>query len=382
MEKRESKKNDLQIPAYWDFVIADGKLWYSSSLFNGLFCQELEEGKPEFMGFFPGEDFYQLDLYRRVILVDKELVFIPWFAKNVNIYNLNTSEFMTIEIPDTDIMGKYASVELIEDKVYMFPALAKKVLCLNVSKREISELEEFDKFLKGMLNRTGQVFYWFGTVRIEEWIHLLVKDTNQLLSYNWKKRRIFLQDLAEKTVVLEGMVAYKKMLFIRIKNQNRLLCLNTITGDKTTNDLNDLPMPKEQSAMMIYERKLYFYFPITNLLVEMLMNPIRLKKVIPLGESNVSFLVKQIEKNLFFLPYYGNELYQYDIKKESCTYMSLECFKITVKWMRNYIENYRMLISEGELIGIKGYIDAIAMMKKEQEKKENANLAERIWIAL
>lgn len=68
-------------------------LWFTAWHFNGLFQLNKETWEAEFMGVFPGEEFYCKRLYGQIAENNGKLYFAPFNAKEIGIYDIKTKQF-------------------------------------------------------------------------------------------------------------------------------------------------------------------------------------------------------------------------------------------------------------------------------------------------
>lgn len=308
------------IPEYCDFVIEGGRMWYSDCRFNGLFCQSVENGTVEFIGFFPDEKLGQRDLYRQVLLLGKELVFIPSYAKNICIYHLENQSFTNYKIPDIYRRTVYVSAIQENDEIYMFPAYAGKAILFDVAKRKITELYEFNVRFADLLKQSRQKFYYAGIESNGGWAYLSVVGSNQIIAYHLSDRKV-ISHIFRESERLGSIAVHKNSVYISLLGENCILCWKPHTGEEKRiyyrisfadqqREFLDCPILK------IFGKNIYLYFGKYMMLgkIPLLMNKVEEVTVL---ENNI-FAYTLIQKNqyLFFIPYNGNVLYRYDAEKE------------------------------------------------------------------
>jgi len=166
---------------YGDYV------WFSCLSFNGLFRIKKDNKEVEFVGFFPDEKVFVKYMYKKCFFVDGNIIFIPSYAKNIQIYNTETEDFMTIKYPVDEMRQEYDKVSdaiLIDKYIYIFPINLKDGLKrFDIVTHEIDDVTEFVEQASGFdgLLENGKVyrctkddeynvyFALYGTDIIAEW---------------------------------------------------------------------------------------------------------------------------------------------------------------------------------------------------------------------
>lgn len=292
------------IPEYCDFVIADRKMWYSDCSFNSLLCQSLKNGRVEAVGFFPDERIEQKDLYRRVLLVHRELVFIPFYAENICVYHLDYKRFVNYKIPGMSKKPRYVSAIRKKDQIYIFPAYAEKAILFDVAKKKITELKEFNLQLSDLLKQNQQKFYWCGTENIGEWVYLTIAESDRIIAYHIKDKKVFFKTIGGNKK-LGSIAVHENGLYISIAGQNSILYWDPINQDERwiyykiscvhqQREYVDFPILK------IFEKTIYLYFGRYKIFGKIPLFSDKVEEVNILRDDLSAYTVKQKGKNLFF----------------------------------------------------------------------------------
>ena len=101
--------------------------WYCAMQFNAFFHLNLETGEQEFLGSVPNEELYKDRLYGGMQFCNDKIVFIPFSANYLSVYDIVTKEFSQYEIPSSKEKYKNYNKDfkwqgsiLHDNKVYMF----------------------------------------------------------------------------------------------------------------------------------------------------------------------------------------------------------------------------------------------------------------------
>lgn len=128
-----------------DGTICNGFLWFSNTESNGLYRINIISKVTEFVDYFPDGEFGEYFMHKRCFSYGKRLVFVPSYARNISIYDVEKKEFHTIEF-DNDIDGE-AVLDAIqmEEKIYIFPRNAVcKPVRIDMNNLETHRMEGLD----------------------------------------------------------------------------------------------------------------------------------------------------------------------------------------------------------------------------------------------
>lgn len=372
------------MPKCVDFAMADGKIWYSSCLMNGLFCQSIEGGRAEFMGCFPGEDILAENLYNRVFLVDRELIFVPFCARHITIYHLDYRYFETFDVPDAGVMVKYVSAVLLEKVLYLFPACAKKAIVFDVAKKTVSELKEFNQRLDCLTDHIDQKFYMAGTARQGNYIYLALKDTEQLIRYSCKDDIFSQFSLNLEGGKLGSLAADQDCLYIGVSGKNYIISRDIHGKEKKiTFQLPDSPQLREICdfpIMQCYSDHVFLYFMGQNAMYKIDRGSMKVEQILLTKENKALYLMKQEREELFFLPCEGHSMYRYHIDEGKVYEMPMASEKrniIVGKWW--CVSKDGMTFYEKENVSLKDYMEMVLESKERMANVVYSGAGRKIW---
>lgn len=121
--------------------VVNDNIWYTNALLNGLFKVDLLTGKVSYMGTVEKKERYLKRAYSEILHYKGSLYMIPYNAAAIGIYNISTSQFDTISIPEK-MNEKFYEAVLIKDKIYLLPHKAKKFYCLETYTKKLSIIDE------------------------------------------------------------------------------------------------------------------------------------------------------------------------------------------------------------------------------------------------
>jgi len=148
---RMSEK-DMSIKFSCGLVIGN-ELWVSAEDHNGVYRIDLETNKVQYVTNFAKEHLYGCGLYHNILQYENKLVFIPWKAQYIAIYDIKNGK-MDYVLPTyehgevVDNLPKYSAAVKYEDCIYMFPSRVNAVK-LSMRSYELEHLDAFTKDLEG-----------------------------------------------------------------------------------------------------------------------------------------------------------------------------------------------------------------------------------------
>ncbi|MDR1688161.1 MAG: CDP-glycerol glycerophosphotransferase family protein [Clostridiales bacterium] len=201
----------------------DGEnIWASSMICNALFRVSKEVWQAEYVGSFPKEEMKKHSLFRSVIKIEDKLVFCPFSAKSIGIYNLTNGEFSGISLEDTksrnyiqyNSYSKFSAFVKCNNDVWMFPATYPKIVKLSV---ENGNLEYFTVSLP----HKSEVFYplfsaYFGVNAaqfVNGVIYAPLSFANSVLILDTLSNKIRLHSLKESTAKGFSRIAFDGKYF-------------------------------------------------------------------------------------------------------------------------------------------------------------------------
>jgi len=116
------------------------KLYFANCDLNGLYKVDLETKECKFVSFFPDEPIIQDRLYLYACCNNEQIVFSPFFASHIAIFNVRTEEFKTYNVPKkywwSDEQCRFLAVEIYGQYAYFY-GLRTTILRLNLINGEM-----------------------------------------------------------------------------------------------------------------------------------------------------------------------------------------------------------------------------------------------------
>lgn len=148
-----------------DVVWAGNRIWFCPQYFNGLFCMDSVTGKISCSGEFPNEEYGTKRLYASMKLMKGKIYFIPFSAKSIAVYDIETGEFSNILIDEekagckveTDFL--FMGVAEYKNYLFLLPVLCRAIMRLNVDSQEIEYITNWFSEIRPYIFNRGCGFF-------------------------------------------------------------------------------------------------------------------------------------------------------------------------------------------------------------------------------
>lgn len=196
MNSKESKYIRESSVQFQDFVMIENHVWYASCGFNGLFCADLNDRISKFIGYFPNEVIESsYDLFGGVCKYSDNLVFAPYRAENIAVYDITANEFKTYKIPEFEQDGqhgfecKFRGLTVYDDDIFFLGVMYPVIMQFNITTGKIKlHFKWYDVFKKyGECSQT----YMFDQHILRQGDCFIVssRQNNVLMRYNMKNNQ-------------------------------------------------------------------------------------------------------------------------------------------------------------------------------------------------
>lgn len=134
----------------------DNKIWFPAFNHNGLYYIENGCEEAHLVGIIPNEKLYSFRLYSAIRIIKNYIVLIPFFAKEIAVYNINSGLFYKLSLPIETKFNSSLSVDKPKflcnlewnECIYMFPHDYPAVVCLDINKMKLSFSDDIVKLIE------------------------------------------------------------------------------------------------------------------------------------------------------------------------------------------------------------------------------------------
>lgn len=220
---------------FYDFIEADGYIWFAASNYNALFRLALSENCLEYMGSFPGEPMLGHSLYRSVVMCEDRLIFAPFMAGSIGEYSIKSGEFIEHEkLDDSDTKFKFETAVLVEKKVFFMPQNYGYIVIYDLEEGQIS----YDACLKDVFSIDKQdgagiaLGIGISTSDVPDCVYVPRRFSGDMIKYNFRQKKCDYISLEDKNVCLLINVIIDDWVWMLPGKNVPLMKWNIVTGEK------------------------------------------------------------------------------------------------------------------------------------------------------
>ncbi len=173
-------------------VIDGNKLYFSIAYGNGLFCYDMASEELQFLGEFEDEEKYTTDLYCAAIKYDRYLLFAPFNAKKMAVYDLVEGKFSYYDIFENKLL-KIQIVQMVfyKDALYLFGNFTNPVIIkIDLKEKNIVTLEDWYREEKDNEEIWHIQFYGMCQVGSEIYVPVLFKPSVDVISFDMETQKL------------------------------------------------------------------------------------------------------------------------------------------------------------------------------------------------
>lgn len=168
----------------------EGFRYFSNVDFNGLFRQNIVDGKVEFIDYFPNEILMKRFIHRSVIGNNKKMYFFPLFGKGITEYDLDRKKFRFLELNGKYNIWGISGAFFYYEKVILIPCnLAEYLLIFNTNTFEVQYISIFKEEFKHYGIDKIDVDL-FGSILYKDYIYIALCETNLIVEINLNSYKI------------------------------------------------------------------------------------------------------------------------------------------------------------------------------------------------
>lgn len=204
---------------FQDFAIIGSKIWFSSSVMNGIFCADMDGGYAKYIAIFPGDSLFQRILYTDVYAYGDELIFIPYMAEKISVYNMSSDSFIQLEAPNSRSQR--------QGRAYISTQWKNKILLFHDYMSELVILNTDDYSMRKICLPITKEIFRFARINCIVNNCAYVVASNILIIVQLDDDKIAVREIAPKEVQLVG-IKYDGQQFWVIDRKNQLYKFQTI----------------------------------------------------------------------------------------------------------------------------------------------------------
>lgn len=220
---------------FMDFVVIEDSLWYASNNFNGLFRTDLKNSVSYFIGCFPNELKYGINLYGGICCWGGKLVFAPFMAKNIAVYDIENDKFETYAMPEFEKADEFPDSYFIgmafnQVSIFFLGNVYPVIMQLNMITRKVTaHFSWYGEFRKYGEDR-GTFIFDRHIIQRENCFYATSRQNNVLLKYDMNNDRTYFYEIGDKSARYSALAFGADVFWTIDQEHNELLNFSYETG--------------------------------------------------------------------------------------------------------------------------------------------------------
>ena len=247
------RKNEIESRLSFSCAVeADGYLWASADEFNGLFKICIETGESEFIATFD-EDPYGTLLYKNALAYKRKLFFVPYTAKKIAEYDLDTKEikYYSLKPEMRNNPTQFTGYTEREGRLYLFPHWIEDIVTLDMKNGSI----QYHKWSNKMLaNENKKTTMFAHQITVGQYEYMPCLRSNSFIKLNLDN---FESEMITIPFTKDGLIdaAYNAGILYILSMSGDVYAYNTQNGDI---ELLWTNVEKRKDNKLPYSRILYY----------------------------------------------------------------------------------------------------------------------------
>ena len=226
----------------WDCFVRKGNhLWFMERRKSGIYHMNLNTQKVQKIADLPSGENNQLFLYRTMVMWNEKIVFVPYNAEDIVIYDINTKVIHKLtEKTETQYMMAFS----FDKWVYMFATRGGEVLKLNMETFEVEYLNFAEKLVTFVSDET-QNWIWNQFYQYEDKVYFPLIQTNIIGVFDLQSESITTMEVGKKGETYHTLCGINEHLCVTERSNGHIQWLNCKTGEILYEKWLDMKEPME-----------------------------------------------------------------------------------------------------------------------------------------
>lgn len=325
-------------------LLKENLIYISDRKSGGLFVYDVESRYLKFLAdLSEKEDHGKICMYYKILMYEDELIFVPYQAHSLCVYNITFGKVIHIELPEIirNAECKFIAANILDGKLYMFGCSVNIMLVLDMESKEYIECSEINNKLKTHMSS------------ITDWFFLSsVDDENHIYAVSYKKNGIFDIDIKSQNVeykeieeIRDGglyVQKHKGYLIIFPEKSNTFIRYNIQTCKYDALICNSIQEDSSHMASIAIEDKVYALPYMADKFICLNTDDGSLHEIKELAEfANRKFVIDNVVKYndcIIFNRRSLNELIKYNVINGKVEIIKLVTEEYPVDFCKKYYE--------------------------------------------
>lgn len=187
-EKLLDKNDNYVKDSLIDAVLYNDKVWFCTDGVNALFSVDMASGDVVLEAELPGECYGTHRLYNAMRRVGTKIFFVPFYARDIAVYDVNSKEFQTIELDEGILQCKlgmplFTGGEIWGEYLFCFTGYGNALVRLNTRTHQVNYVSDWINEIKGLICNED-VYFGGKSVVLQDKLMIPFCNVNAVLSLN------------------------------------------------------------------------------------------------------------------------------------------------------------------------------------------------------
>lgn len=225
--------------AFESCVEYNGKLWFCAFDHNGLYYidKESDHSDAVLAGVIPDEELYAYRLFSSIKAVNNKIVLIPFFAKEIAIYDIGSGSFIKIPLKDASLFSNHPSAlntrkfwcsVVYKNYVYLFPHNYPASVRIDTDTLDVSYSSEAAEIIDK--NRINGECYLTDVYVENEWAFFSCGCANIWLKMSLENGRWESADIQYNGTGYNGIYKSDEKIWLAPRIKGAILCIDWKIG--------------------------------------------------------------------------------------------------------------------------------------------------------
>lgn len=195
-------------------ILIDRAIYGFAGNFNILYKINLETGAVEIIGSLPDEEFDNCCLVIDMFRNHNDLLCIPYTAKKIHSYNLETGLWDSISVHEKKQWGPYYNICLWQEAYYVFPFVEADMLRIGRKDKKIISRIDIREQYKKITGSDYKYFSHSGCHLFQDKVYMMMRDVPMMAEYDMALDQLFLYQLEGDSQVYVCLAGHEEKIYV------------------------------------------------------------------------------------------------------------------------------------------------------------------------
>ncbi len=191
-------------------AVVDDRVYLCPETYNQLYVMDIKDGKVRSLGRIPWENEFGSRLYEKMVRVNRTLYFLPFRARFLSTYDIESGEFGRIDIRE----NKWSKAAFVDgfysnDYLYLIGGLSSPILRVGLRDFSVEELKNWGEESRSIIFEGDKGYFRSQGVLVDDCFITPFMNANALLVFYFEKMDYKIIHLSGDKNGYSGIVAHR-----------------------------------------------------------------------------------------------------------------------------------------------------------------------------